>query len=266
MPRTVKQYYRALLVKLGKFDETTFKLAIDEIYPDDTFIVSYPKSGNTWVRFLIAHLITSGKEIDSNNIDAFVPDVYTARESADALPRPRFIKTHDAWFEGFPKSIYIVRDYRDVLISFYHYQVGLKGFSGSFTEFLSEVDKPHSFGTWKKHVEKALSFRATHPDRLLLLRYEDLHDDTTSCLQRIIDFTGLQTKTSIPDAIAASRFSALRKKEDATGSDFRKKSGEHFFREGKKGGWKNVFTPEQLKIVMEDQQHAELLKQLGYEV
>ena len=30
------------------------------VFPDDVYIVSYPKSGNTWTRFLIANLIYPG--------------------------------------------------------------------------------------------------------------------------------------------------------------------------------------------------------------
>ena len=35
----------------------------------DTFIVSYPKSGNTWIRFLIAHLVYKNEENNFANIE-----------------------------------------------------------------------------------------------------------------------------------------------------------------------------------------------------
>ena len=44
------------------------------VYADDTFIVSYPRSGNTWTRFLIANLLHPEVEVGFANIDSFVPD------------------------------------------------------------------------------------------------------------------------------------------------------------------------------------------------
>ena len=31
------------------------------VYADDTFVVSYPRSGNTWTRFLVANLVYTDK-------------------------------------------------------------------------------------------------------------------------------------------------------------------------------------------------------------
>ena len=46
------------------------------IRKDDIFIASYPKSGNTWTRFLIANLIYQNEVIDFSNIEKKVPDIY----------------------------------------------------------------------------------------------------------------------------------------------------------------------------------------------
>ena len=46
-----------------------------QIRPDDVFIVSYPKSGNTWVRFILANLLAPGERITFRNIDNYVADV-----------------------------------------------------------------------------------------------------------------------------------------------------------------------------------------------
>jgi len=66
-----------------------------QVYPDDTFIVSYPRSGNTWTRFLIANLVYAHQEVSFLNIEKLIPD--TSSQSSRALkrtPRPRIIKTH----------------------------------------------------------------------------------------------------------------------------------------------------------------------------
>src|SRR5947208_15984533 len=74
------------------------------VYPDDTFIVSYPRSGNTWTRFLIANLAFPAENVTFTNIERLVPD--TSSQSNRALkrtPRPRIIKSHPYFDPRYPK-------------------------------------------------------------------------------------------------------------------------------------------------------------------
>ena len=65
------------------------------VYPDDVFIVSYPKSGNTWVRFLIANLLKQqNEEIDFYTVNRYVPEVGRHEEIIAGLKRPRIMKSH----------------------------------------------------------------------------------------------------------------------------------------------------------------------------
>ena len=45
------------------------------VLPDDIFIVSYPKSGNTWLRFLVANIVFPDREINLSNIESTIPDI-----------------------------------------------------------------------------------------------------------------------------------------------------------------------------------------------
>ena len=48
-----------------------------QIYPDDVMIVSYPRSGNTWVRVLLANLISDSAEpVDLVELEDLVPDIH----------------------------------------------------------------------------------------------------------------------------------------------------------------------------------------------
>jgi estrone sulfotransferase len=263
MPRTPRQYFRWLLVQLGLFDKAAFRLALNEVRPTDTFLVSFPKSGNTWLRFLIAHLVSDRNDIHFRNLDALVPDVYMSAAVADRLPSPRYIKTHDARLADYPKTIYIVRDYRDVLVSYYHYQLAAKEFSGSFSEYVRTIDTLHPFGSWHAHVEAALDFQSAHPERLHFLHYEELLAAPENELQRIVDFLQIVPKRPLSEAIAACQFARLQELEKKHGSLFNDKSGAAFFREGKSGSWKQTFTPADLERVM--QENGRLLQRLGYE-
>src|SRR4051794_9451760 len=91
-------------------------------FEDDVWIVSYPKSGNTWTRFLIANLIADGETVDWSNIERRVPDIYYNRDPhLLSLPRPRYLKSHEAYRPEYRRVVLIVRDPRDVAVSYYHF-------------------------------------------------------------------------------------------------------------------------------------------------
>ena len=86
-------------------------------YPDRAFVVSYPQTGNTWTRFLIANLVHADQDFSFTNIEKLIPDTSSQSNRAlKATRRPRIIKTHEYFDHRCSKIIYIVRDPRDVAI------------------------------------------------------------------------------------------------------------------------------------------------------
>ena len=80
-------------------------------YDDDICLVAYPKSGNTWLRFLVGNLVHPQNPVSFANLEARVPSIY---QNPDHLlrqvPRPRILKSHEAFFSRHRKVIYVVRD------------------------------------------------------------------------------------------------------------------------------------------------------------
>lgn len=168
------------------------------ILPDDIFLVSYPKSGNTWARFLIANFLYPEQRPDWGNIDRLIPapEVMTKRDF-ERMPRPRVIRTHDAFNPRFKQVIYIVRDPRDVALSQYHHHRKRKLIEDShpFERFLPRflAGETNVHGSWKQNVASWLAARNGDP-KFLLLRYEDMLVDTPRELSRIGGFLGLNLR------------------------------------------------------------------------
>eukprot|EP00038_Savillea_parva_P019852 m.29292 g.29292 ORF g.29292 m.29292 type:complete len:283 (+) comp4582_c0_seq1:259-1107(+) len=172
--------------------------------PDDVFIASYPKSGTTWTQNIVYTLATRGdRELD--HISSYAPfyEVDSTWESETAQVREpmrgnhaaigrRIFNTH-LWPDMLPKTggriIYLERDGRDVVTSFYHHLTHQApedgGFEGSFDQFFEEwIGGRVAFGKWDVHVAKWRAHAATDP-RVLVLRYEDMKRDLPACVARI---------------------------------------------------------------------------------
>jgi hypothetical protein len=58
------------------------------------------------------------------NIESRIPEIYFNPDRyMRALPRPRLLKSHECFQPHYPGVTYIVRDPRDVAISYYHHNV-----------------------------------------------------------------------------------------------------------------------------------------------
>jgi hypothetical protein len=240
-------------------------------YDDDVWIVSYPKSGNTWTRFLIANLIAGGQAVGWSNIERLVPDIYLGRDSHyRTLPRPRYFKSHEAYRPEYRRVIFIVRDPRDVAVSHYHFV--RKANMVPVEATIDDIMEPYiagnfgPYGSWGENVGSWLGARRGTPD-FLVVRYEDLLADTEGQLARIAESIKLPVQNGdLRRAVENSRADRMREMEQAQRKEhkFLKSSRPEipFVRAAKSGQWQSELPPEAARQI-ESTWH-DLMRELGY--
>jgi peroxiredoxin len=142
--------------KLQMFELKHFKLVPR---PDDIFIVTYPRSGTTWMQ-MILYQLTSDGNMEIPHIAEHCPWFERSARSAEDLEKrkpPRIFKSHLS-FGDIPKGpgryIYVARDGRDVAVSYYNLYRNYNGYKGTFAEFFEEFMKGKViYGSWFKHVK-----------------------------------------------------------------------------------------------------------------
>lgn len=214
------------------------------IYKDDTFIVSFPKSGNTWVRFILANLIYSKEEkITFHTAKKFIPDYEVHLEDLKKLKRPRIIKSHSDFNSKFNKVIYILRDVRDVYISYYHYKKKQLPDNTTLNSYIRTKEDNNK--GWNYHVNSWIKNKSSN---ILIIKYEDLLDDTFGEIKKVVDFMSLSySDEQISEAISKSTFESMKLIEKDYGRPFltkeAKEKSTQFVRKGEKEQWKNVLCP-----------------------
>ena len=242
------------------------------LLPDDIFLVSFPKSGNTWTRFLLANLRFPDEPATWANIDRLVPDpTGTTKRDFDRMPRPRIIKSHECFDPRYPRVIYIVRDPRDVVVSQYHYHRKLRKIEDDYpierfvTRFLAGETCPH--GSWGQNVATWLYTSEGNP-RFLLLRYEDLIADAARELRKVVDFLALSaTPEQIAQAVERSSADRMRQLEKGPVQHSLFKGTRNdlsFVRAAGSGGWrKDLPAPQVARI---EAAWGHLMQHLRYEL
>jgi hypothetical protein len=223
-----------------------------EVLADDVFVVSYPKSGNTWVRFLIAHLVAEGRPVDFSSVQEIVPGIdWLSAKKLSSLTRPRILKSHEYFDPRYEKLLYLVRDPRDVVVSYNHHDIRRRLFPEGYpmeqyvARFLAGRLDP--YGSWHEHVGSWLGARDGDPG-FLLVRYEDLSAAPQQGLRRIADFLGLRpSDAELGLACERSSFEAMRKLErfqaETAGNLSRARVQQPFVRSGTVGGWRREMPP-----------------------
>jgi hypothetical protein len=245
------------------------------VRPDDTFIVSYPRSGNTWTRFLIANLLFAGHEVSFANIERLIPDAEAlSSRYMKRVCSPRVIKTHQYFDHRYPKVLYIARDPRDVLVSYYHFSRKYRHIADDYPleqyvhGVVSGTLHVTAWGTWAENVGTWLAARHGR-QTFLLLRYEDMMADTETELAKAARFFGVDASAEqLRRAIENSSAERLRELEKKEGGEWvatkNKRSDIPMIGSAVTGKWKAVL-PEAAVAEIESA-WGNLMAQLGYEL
>ncbi len=240
---------------------------------NDVFLASYPRSGNTWMRFLLSELI-SGHTTDFGTVETAIPYIgLQSHRVPTLLPNGgQMFKTHERYRVEYQRAVYLVRDPRDVAVSNYeHERANLSYVDHGLDHFLNLYvrGRTSAFGSWQTHTQSWLNSPLFESGALLLIKYEDLRSNPEETLARVADFLGLQADSgAIHNAVLNNALSNMRLKEDRrmakvgfSGKPELLESG-RYVRQGSVGGWSKRLTERQAAL-MED--HAgTLLQILGY--
>jgi len=222
------------------------------VRPHDRFLVSYPRSGNTWLRFLVANLVCN-REVSFRTIEDIIPDIYqNRRRDLERRDSPRILKSHELYDSRYPRVVYLVRDPRGVCVSSFHYHrknywippdLDLHTFVDGF---LTGALRGR-YGSWAENVGSWLEAEE-NSETFMVVRYEDLLADTQGNLVKIADFLDIEADpASLTEAVNRSRANAMRQMETEQAREWTttRKSDQAipFIRQARDGSWRTELLP-----------------------
>jgi hypothetical protein len=243
------------------------------VYPDDVFVVSYPRSGNTWTRCLIANMIYQDDPVTFANVEQRIPDIYTSsKRHLKKLPRPRMIKTHEYFDPRYKKVVYIVRDPRDVALSYYHFHIKFRRIEEGYPideyipRFMAAEFDP--YGSWAENVASWLITRMDSGN-FLLLRYEDMLENPQQELKKAATFLGMQsTLEQLERAITLSSADKMQALERAQGKNWattkKTRQDKPFVRAARSGEWQSGLS--ELSVAAIEAAWGPWMNLLGYKL
>ncbi len=241
----------------------------------DGAIVSFGKSGRTWVRVLVWRYLSKKHGYASDSISGFdefrdrrpgVPVLYFTHDNylKDFLGHDRKAEVYGAL-----PTVLLVRDPRDTAVSQFfqwkHRMVARKKVINDYP--LADDTSLHDFITGgQAGLPKIIAFMndwaeaAQKMQKFLVVRYEDLRADTRTELRRVLEFFGQHpTDAELDDAVTFASIDNMRRMEienaAKAGAQRSMRPGNaddpssFKVRRGKVGGWTDYVTEEQAEAI-----------------
>jgi hypothetical protein len=234
---------------------------------NDVFLASYPRSGNTLLRFPLAECV-SGAPCSFENVQRIVPEI-GVHVHAEALlaGAGRLIKTHERFQRNYHRAIYIVRDVRDVLLSAFSREAAMDLVdSASLDHYIEPFmqGKMSRWGAWQDHIEGWLNSPLAARGDLMVMRFEDICSDVDAAVARILDFLSLPADSAvIRQACANNSIERMRAKEDRSSTLPKSRAHEgRLVSSGSVYGWRQKLTADQVALI--EQYAGATLACLGY--
>ncbi len=257
------------------------------LYAADALVISHTKSGRTWLRVMISHLYhlkygTPATELmvfeNLHQLNPQIPRIFFTRDT-----RIPTLTRKNSYISAATnkKTLFLVRDPRDVAVSFYFHvcnrasdrELGRKriGQAAKQLPIYKFVTDPalglprviEHFNRWHREMESM--------DHTLMIKYEDMRADPAAALTQAIRFIDSDFSTDdINRAVEFASFENLARKEkdgyfssgrltasDPSNQDTRK------VRRGKIGGYRDYFSEEQNRH-LDELVHGQLDNFYGY--
>lgn len=238
-----------------------------ERYDDDLFVVEFPKSGVTWLTFLLANvnaqLAEDRRAVTFFNLNDFVPDVQSASHVGvphATLPGFRFFKSHAPYMSEYRKVFYLVRDPRHVMVSYWKFLTSLGWFHGNLEQLVT--DRTHGIRAWMEHVTGWLD--GIHPSAsFALIRYEDLLANPHGELGRLYRLLGMPvTDELIAAAVQRSSIERMRELEAEAAASHPALKNFEFVRRSAPGAARTP-VPDRVRQMIE-REAAAVMERIGY--
>ncbi|XP_010939220.3 cytosolic sulfotransferase 8 [Elaeis guineensis] len=247
--------------------------------PDDLLLVSYPKSGTTWLKALAFAIMTRIQHplahhpllsLNPHQCVEYLDSLFFDGQQSmvEALPSPRIFSSHTTYsllsdsIKGSGcRIIYICRDPKDVIVSRWHFNAKMSSkaakepipLTKTFEMFCEGVCPfgliwDHALGYWKESLRR--------PDKVLFLKYEELMEEPVAKVKRMAEFMGCpfspdeEKEGMVEEVIRLCSFEKLSNLEINTTGVMNSivptapPTFAFFFRKGKVGDWKSHLSPE----------------------
>ncbi len=216
-------------------------------------------------------------DLTQDEMERYRPAVYD-RISVQA-DEPIFIRIHDAVTRtpgghltlskaASAGVIYLLRNPLDIAVPLAHHK------SSSVAKMVTKMGDPtfhfveapmhhplvQRLSTWSGHVTSWVDEPGL---RVLVVRYEDLHDDALGAFADLIRFCGLDDDPArIAKAVDFSRFERTKAQEETHGYAGKSERASSFFRKGVVGSWRESLTPDLVDRLIAD--HGDVMRRFGY--
>lgn len=269
--KIVRSYLRKFKIGQGPYIKLIKSLNDDgyipmsEVKENDVYIIGFPKSGHTWMQYIITSLVygISPSLLRDSIVQEFVPDMHVRTFYKRYIERA-FIKSHDLPNQSYKNVIYLVRDGRDAMISYYHMLKDIAKPSITLEEMIKD-NKGLFPCAWSEHINKWL-IENPFPSNIIVIRYEDLLSNPLNELNRLMIFLNIQRDESFcNEIIEHTSIEKLRNKAKTLGlvhKVLNRPDGHNFFRQGKSGIYSNEM-PDDLVQLFNKKANMEL-KYLNY--
>jgi hypothetical protein len=232
----------------------------------DVYVVSFPKSGRTWLRTILGNALHGQfgqTPLDPTSVhhmwmfDRRIPRIVFTHDMDAHLHRADAIQWSGRKY-GNRKTIILIRDPRDTIVSLYfEMSKRVHAYDGTISDFIRQEEG--GIASLITFLNLWMANFASLPKKLMI-RYEDLHSRPVETVEAVLRFAGISeiNRDVVDRALERSSFGVMRDME-ASGAvpHVRLRPGDpadlqsYKVRSGKVGGYRDHLSPEDCRYLDE---------------